>query len=61
MSDNKAPYKWLSGGVAFTDTIPRNPSGKLLRRLLREEAKALSLSLRIAKQGGATLVGGSRL
>ncbi|KAM5344665.1 hypothetical protein ACJ41O_013200 [Fusarium nematophilum] len=32
-------YKWLSGGVEFVDKIPRNGSGKILRRVLREKAK----------------------
>ncbi|KZS98387.1 phenylacetyl-CoA ligase [Sistotremastrum niveocremeum HHB9708] len=39
VSDTKIRYKWLEGGVEFMDTIPRNPSGKLLRRLLRDQAK----------------------
>ncbi|KAL2757878.1 hypothetical protein ACRALDRAFT_1040042 [Sodiomyces alcalophilus JCM 7366] len=34
-----ARFKRLSGGVAFTDTIPKNPSGKILRKILREKAK----------------------
>jgi 4-coumarate--CoA ligase len=29
----------LVGGIAFIDVIPKNPSGKLLRRLLRDKAK----------------------
>ncbi|KAF9015571.1 amp dependent CoA ligase [Cyathus striatus] len=33
-------YKWLSGGIEFIDAIPKNPSGKILRRVLRERAKA---------------------
>ncbi|KAJ5143403.1 uncharacterized protein N7515_002190 [Penicillium bovifimosum] len=32
-------YKALTGGVKFVDSIARNPSGKILKRLLREEAK----------------------
>lgn len=28
--------KWLRGGVRFIDEIPKNPSGKILRRNLRE-------------------------
>ncbi|KAM0333124.1 hypothetical protein ACHAQA_001783 [Verticillium albo-atrum] len=32
-------HKRLQGGVAFTDVIPKNPSGKILRKILREKAK----------------------
>ena len=32
--------KRLEGGVRFVDTIPKNPSGKILRKLLREKAAA---------------------
>ena len=31
-------FKALSGGVKFVDTIARNPSGKILKRVLREHA-----------------------
>ncbi|KLO20729.1 phenylacetyl-CoA ligase [Schizopora paradoxa] len=41
VSDAKIQYKWLAGGVEFLDVIPKNPSGKLLRRLLREKAKQM--------------------
>ncbi|XP_046468713.1 uncharacterized protein [Neodiprion pinetum] len=30
-------YKELKGGVIFVDTIPKNPSGKILRRVLKEQ------------------------
>lgn len=33
-----AKYKYLTGGVKFVDAIPKNPSGKILKRVLREEA-----------------------
>ncbi|KAG7452393.1 amp dependent CoA ligase [Guyanagaster necrorhizus] len=39
VSDSKVQYKWLAGGVEFIDAIPKNPSGKILRRLLREQAR----------------------
>ncbi|KAH9964240.1 amp dependent CoA ligase [Russula dissimulans] len=39
VSDVKVQYKWLKGGVEFIDAIPKNPSGKLLRRVLREKAR----------------------
>ncbi len=32
--------KRISGGVRFIDAIPKNPSGKILRKSLREKAKA---------------------
>jgi 4-coumarate--CoA ligase len=34
-----APYKRLTGGVIFCDAIPKSPSGKILRRELRDKAK----------------------
>lgn len=39
VADAKAPYKHLAGGICFIDAVPRNPSGKLLRRLLRDKAR----------------------
>ncbi|KAI0275165.1 hypothetical protein BC834DRAFT_851417 [Gloeopeniophorella convolvens] len=39
VADVKVNYKWLKGGVEFIDAIPKNPSGKLLRRVLREKAR----------------------
>lgn len=32
-----AKYKQLAGGVQLTDCIPRNPSGKILRRELKQQ------------------------
>lgn len=36
---HKARHKWLKGGVEFLDVIPKSPSGKILRRLLRDREK----------------------
>jgi 4-coumarate--CoA ligase len=33
---NASKPKWLRGGVKFIDVIPKNPSGKILRRELRQ-------------------------
>lgn len=35
----KARYKWLVGGVEFINAIPKSPSGKILRRILRDREK----------------------
>ncbi|TBU23529.1 amp dependent CoA ligase [Dichomitus squalens] len=40
VAEHKAKYKRLAG-VEFADMIPKNPSGKLLRRVLREKAKEM--------------------
>jgi 4-coumarate--CoA ligase len=32
------PYKRLRGGVVFIDRIPKSPSGKILRRELKDAA-----------------------
>lgn len=39
VEEHKARYKWLAGGVEFIDVIPKSPSGKILRRLLRDQEK----------------------
>ena len=39
VEDHKARYKWLKGGVEFIEVIPKSPSGKILRRLLRDKEK----------------------
>jgi len=36
---HKSNYKWLKGGVEFIDVIPKSPSGKILRRMLRDKEK----------------------
>jgi acyl-coenzyme A synthetase/AMP-(fatty) acid ligase len=37
---HKARHKWLGGGVEFIDVIPKSPSGKILRRVLRDQDRA---------------------
>ncbi|KAB5529064.1 phenylacetyl-ligase [Coniochaeta sp. 2T2.1] len=39
VAEHKAPYKWLKGGVEFLHVIPKSPSGKILRRLLRDRER----------------------
>lgn len=39
VEDHKANHKWLRGGVEFIDVIPKSPSGKILRRFLRDKEK----------------------
>lgn len=39
VEEHKARHKWLKGGVEFLDGIPKSPSGKILRRLLRDKEK----------------------
>ncbi len=41
VSATKSKYKWLTGGVIFIEAIPKSPSGKILRRVLRDQSKAL--------------------
>ena len=36
VSDHKARHKWLTGGIEYVDAIPKSPSGKILRRVLRD-------------------------
>lgn len=39
LAQRVARHKRLAGGVMITDNIPKNPSGKILRKLLRDKAK----------------------
>lgn len=34
-----SPHKRITGGLVFVDVLPKNPSGKILRRFLRERAQ----------------------
>ncbi|KAK7984315.1 Alpha/beta hydrolase fold-1 [Apiospora arundinis] len=40
VEEHKARHKWLKGGVEFFDAVPKSPTGKILRRLLRDKEKA---------------------
>lgn len=37
---HKSRYMWLDGGIEFVDSVPKSPTGKMLRRLLRDQEKA---------------------
>ncbi|PSR92110.1 hypothetical protein BD289DRAFT_364997 [Coniella lustricola] len=39
MAGKVAPHKRLRGGVHFTDVVPKSPSGKILRRVMRDRVK----------------------
>lgn len=47
MKERVARYKQLTGGIEFVESIPKLPSGKILKRILREEAKK-----KLMQQGG---------
>lgn len=40
MDGKVSATKRITGGVVFLETIPKNPSGKILRSVLREQAQA---------------------
>ena len=44
VADAKIHYKHLKGGVVFVDVITKNPSGKLLRRVMRDMAKEMRIT-----------------
>ncbi|OCK77884.1 phenylacetyl-CoA ligase-like protein [Lepidopterella palustris CBS 459.81] len=39
VQEKTARYKWLKGGVEFIDVVPKSPSGKILRRVLRDRER----------------------
>jgi len=49
---SKAKHKWLEGGVEFIDAIPKNPSGKILRRMLRDRAREARRSKQSSSPAG---------
>ena len=36
VKSRKARHKWLTGGVEFVDEIPKSASGKILRRVVKQ-------------------------
>lgn len=38
MAQRLSGYKRLTGGLVFLESIPKTPSGKILKRVLREQA-----------------------
>ncbi|KAJ3466636.1 hypothetical protein MRS44_004200 [Fusarium solani] len=38
VESHKARHKWLKGGIRFLELVPKSPSGKILRRVLRSQA-----------------------
>jgi acyl-CoA synthetase (AMP-forming)/AMP-acid ligase II len=42
-----AKYKRLDGGVIFVTSIPKSPSGKILKRMLKEEAKGEEIQAKL--------------
>ncbi|KAH6855400.1 hypothetical protein B0I37DRAFT_389034 [Chaetomium sp. MPI-CAGE-AT-0009] len=53
-----AKYKWLIGGIVFVDQIPKSPSGKILRRVLKnggEETKGFEVQLYVKKKRDSKL------
>lgn len=47
VAERSSPAKRLHGGVIFIDEIPKNPSGKILRRKLRELYKQRELKSKL--------------
>ena len=39
VEERKVKYKWLRGGIEFLESIPKTPSGKILRKDLRLREK----------------------
>ncbi|KAL2256401.1 hypothetical protein VTK26DRAFT_1731 [Humicola hyalothermophila] len=53
-----AKYKWLMGGIVFVDQIPKSPSGKILRRVLKnggDGTKGIEVQLYQKKRRDAKL------
>jgi acyl-coenzyme A synthetase/AMP-(fatty) acid ligase len=47
VEERVANHKRLRGGIQVTDVIPKNPSGKILRRLLRDQGSSNGASTKL--------------
>jgi 4-coumarate--CoA ligase len=52
MAGRVAKHKQLSGGVVFIDEVPKSPSGKIQRKVLREWAKGDAETWKRRREGG---------
>jgi len=53
-----AKYKWFIGGVVFVEQIPKSPSGKILRRVLKDKGDQIGgveVQLYVKKRRGPKL------
>lgn len=48
-------HKWLAGGVAFVDEVPKLASGKIQRKTMREWSKRDAAALAYTKSAKARL------
>lgn len=39
-NERVSPHKKLRGGIRFVDAVPKSNAGKILRRVLKEQAKS---------------------
>lgn len=62
--EKKYRPKWLRGGVVFLDELPRNPSGKILRRVLvsmGDQESVVEPEAQLIEQGASTTRGGEEM
>jgi acyl-coenzyme A synthetase/AMP-(fatty) acid ligase len=47
VAERVANHKQLRGGVQIIDAIPKSPSGKILRRILRDQAGSKKVGVKL--------------